>query len=86
MIMLAIVKGQPRTLPLIEALQLFIDHRVVDSTWKPPGLTPFEELACPRRPAGTGRLRHRLYDIWYAPRRAEVCVPSLTTRTRKGRT
>jgi DNA gyrase subunit A len=29
MIMLAIVKGQPRTLPLIEALQLFIDHRVV---------------------------------------------------------
>jgi len=29
MIMLAIVHGQPRTLPLIEALQLFIDHRVV---------------------------------------------------------
>jgi DNA gyrase subunit A len=28
MIMLAIVNGQPRTLPLIEALQLFIDHRV----------------------------------------------------------
>jgi DNA gyrase subunit A len=28
MIMLAIVSGQPRTLPLIEALQLFIDHRV----------------------------------------------------------
>src|ERR1019366_5303995 len=28
MIMLAIVHGQPRTLPLIEALQLFIDHRV----------------------------------------------------------
>jgi DNA gyrase subunit A len=29
MIMLAIVHGQPRTLPLIEALQLFIDHRVI---------------------------------------------------------
>ncbi len=29
MIMLAIVNGQPRTLPLTEALQLFIDHRVV---------------------------------------------------------
>jgi DNA gyrase subunit A len=28
MIMLAIVNGQPRTLPLVEALQLFIDHRV----------------------------------------------------------
>jgi len=28
MILLAIVHGQPRTLPLIEALQLFIDHRV----------------------------------------------------------
>jgi DNA gyrase subunit A len=28
MIMLAIVNGQPRTLSLIEALQLFIDHRV----------------------------------------------------------
>jgi DNA gyrase subunit A len=28
MIMLAIVNGQPRTLPLIDALQLFIDHRV----------------------------------------------------------
>src|SRR3972149_5264501 len=28
MIMLAIVNGQPRTLPLLEALQLFIDHRV----------------------------------------------------------
>ncbi|MGA9055123.1 MAG: DNA topoisomerase (ATP-hydrolyzing), partial [Terriglobia bacterium] len=28
MIMLAIVNGQPRTLPLIEAIQLFIDHRV----------------------------------------------------------
>ena len=28
MIMLAIVHGQPRTLPLIDALQLFIDHRV----------------------------------------------------------
>jgi DNA gyrase subunit A len=28
MIMLAIVNGQPRILPLIEALQLFIDHRV----------------------------------------------------------
>jgi DNA gyrase subunit A len=28
MIMLAIVNGQPRTLPLAEALQLFIDHRV----------------------------------------------------------
>jgi DNA gyrase subunit A len=28
MIMLAIVNGQPRTLPLTEALQLFIDHRV----------------------------------------------------------
>ena len=28
MIMLAIVNGQPRTLPLIEALQLFIDHRI----------------------------------------------------------
>ena len=28
MIMLAIVHGQPRTLPLLEALQLFIDHRV----------------------------------------------------------
>ena len=29
MIMLAIVHGQPRTLPLIDALQLFIDHRVM---------------------------------------------------------
>ncbi len=29
MIMLAIVNGQPRTLPLPEAIQLFIDHRVV---------------------------------------------------------
>jgi DNA gyrase subunit A len=29
MIMLAIVHGQPRTLPLIDALQLFIDHRVI---------------------------------------------------------
>ncbi len=29
MIMLAIVNGQPRTLPLLEAIQLFIDHRVV---------------------------------------------------------
>jgi DNA gyrase subunit A len=28
MIMLAIVNGQPRILPLIEAIQLFIDHRV----------------------------------------------------------
>ena len=28
MIMLAIVNGQPRVLPLIEAIQLFIDHRV----------------------------------------------------------
>ncbi|HXJ92426.1 MAG TPA: DNA gyrase subunit A [Terriglobia bacterium] len=28
MIMLAIVNGQPRTLPLIDALQLFIDHRI----------------------------------------------------------
>lgn len=28
MIMLAIVHGQPRTLPLIDALQLFIEHRV----------------------------------------------------------
>ena len=28
MIMLAIVNGQPRTLPLTEAIQLFIDHRV----------------------------------------------------------
>ncbi|HUU12938.1 MAG TPA: DNA gyrase subunit A [Terriglobia bacterium] len=28
MIMLAIVNGQPRTLPLPEAIQLFIDHRV----------------------------------------------------------
>jgi DNA gyrase subunit A len=28
MIMLAIVNGQPRTLPLVDALQLFIDHRV----------------------------------------------------------
>ncbi len=28
MIMLAIVNGQPRTLPLLEAIQLFIDHRV----------------------------------------------------------
>ncbi|MGA3166481.1 MAG: DNA gyrase subunit A [Terriglobia bacterium] len=28
MIMLAIVHGQPRTLPLTDALQLFIDHRV----------------------------------------------------------
>src|SRR5919204_4344770 len=28
MIMLAIVNGQPRTLPLVEAIQLFIDHRV----------------------------------------------------------
>ncbi len=28
MIMLAIVNGQPRTLPLMEAIQLFIDHRV----------------------------------------------------------
>src|SRR6058998_192341 len=28
MIMLAIVNGQPKTLPLIDALQLFIDHRV----------------------------------------------------------
>jgi len=28
MILLAIVSGQPRTLPLIDALQLFIDHRV----------------------------------------------------------
>ncbi|HEX5481590.1 MAG TPA: DNA topoisomerase (ATP-hydrolyzing), partial [Terriglobia bacterium] len=28
MILLAIVNGQPRTLPLIEAIQLFIDHRV----------------------------------------------------------
>jgi len=28
MIMLAIVNGQPRTLPLIDAIQLFIDHRV----------------------------------------------------------
>jgi DNA gyrase subunit A len=28
MIMLAIVNGQPRTLPLTDALQLFIDHRV----------------------------------------------------------
>jgi DNA gyrase subunit A len=28
MILLAIVHGQPRTLPLTEALQLFIDHRV----------------------------------------------------------
>jgi DNA gyrase subunit A len=28
MIMLAIVNGQPRTLPLLDALQLFIDHRV----------------------------------------------------------
>ncbi|MGH9404467.1 MAG: DNA gyrase subunit A [Terriglobia bacterium] len=28
MILLAIVNGQPRTLPLSEALQLFIDHRV----------------------------------------------------------
>ncbi len=28
MIMLAIVNGQPRTLPLIEAIQLFIEHRV----------------------------------------------------------
>jgi DNA gyrase subunit A len=28
MIMLAIVHGQPRTLPLVDALQLFIDHRV----------------------------------------------------------
>jgi DNA gyrase subunit A len=28
MIMLAIVNGQPRVLPLIDALQLFIDHRV----------------------------------------------------------
>jgi DNA gyrase subunit A len=28
MIMLAIVNGQPRTLSLVEALQLFIDHRV----------------------------------------------------------
>jgi DNA gyrase subunit A len=28
MIMLAIVNGQPRTLPLIEALRLFIDHRI----------------------------------------------------------
>ncbi len=28
MIMLAIVNGQPRTLPLIEAIRLFIDHRV----------------------------------------------------------
>ncbi|HEV2379703.1 MAG TPA: DNA gyrase subunit A [Terriglobia bacterium] len=28
MIMLAIVNGQPRTLPLIEALKLFIDHRI----------------------------------------------------------
>jgi DNA gyrase subunit A len=29
MIMLAIVNGQPRTLPLVDAIQLFIDHRVV---------------------------------------------------------
>ena len=29
MIMLAIVNGQPRTLSLIEAIQLFIDHRVI---------------------------------------------------------
>ncbi len=29
MIMLAIVHGQPRILPLTEALQLFIDHRVI---------------------------------------------------------
>ena len=29
MIMLAIVNGQPRELPLIDAIQLFIDHRVV---------------------------------------------------------
>jgi DNA gyrase subunit A len=28
MILLAIVDGQPRTLPLVEAIQLFIDHRV----------------------------------------------------------
>jgi len=28
MILLAIVNGQPRTLPLIDAIQLFIDHRV----------------------------------------------------------
>src|SRR5205823_3507585 len=28
MIMLAIVNGQPRTLPLTDAIQLFIDHRV----------------------------------------------------------
>jgi DNA gyrase subunit A len=28
MIMLAIVNGQPKTLPLVEAIQLFIDHRV----------------------------------------------------------
>jgi DNA gyrase subunit A len=28
MIMLAIVNGQPRTLPLIDALQFFIDHRI----------------------------------------------------------
>ncbi|HEV2426042.1 MAG TPA: DNA gyrase subunit A [Terriglobia bacterium] len=28
MILLAIVNGQPRTLPLIDALQLFIDHRI----------------------------------------------------------
>jgi DNA gyrase subunit A len=28
MIMLAIVNGQPRELPLVEAIQLFIDHRV----------------------------------------------------------
>src|SRR2546422_9019796 len=28
MIMLAIVNGQPRTLSLMEAIQLFIDHRV----------------------------------------------------------
>src|SRR5712692_3659833 len=28
MIMLAIVNGQPRTLPLIDAIKLFIDHRV----------------------------------------------------------
>jgi DNA gyrase subunit A len=29
MIMLAIVNGQPRTLSLVEAIQLFIDHRVI---------------------------------------------------------
>jgi DNA gyrase subunit A len=28
MILLAIVNGQPRTLPLVDAIQLFIDHRV----------------------------------------------------------